>query len=261
MKKSSLKKTLLASTMAFTLAMGTAIPAFAANPLDNGDEGVLLDSTGQTVATGNETTDMEYVPADGASTAGGKTDVGVFSRMGQLKVSIPTNIALALTAGGGAISAPDARTSGSTSTNATSETPVARQGSGYGIENLGGMDVKVTKLDAEVSKTTGSTFSLATTAQTSGSTTPANTVSALALQMTVSGAKGTPTQINGTKFVAATQAPGWVIPGAQSDASGVTPSVLGIAITGSNSPIKGQIGKVSTASTHALDLVYTIGIA
>lgn len=259
MKKSSLKKTLLASTMAFTLAMGTAIPAFAANPLGNGDEGVLLDSTGQTVATGAENTDMEYVPADGASTAGGKTDVGVFSRMGQLKVSIPTNIALALTAGGGAISAPDARTAPSTSTDATSEVPVARQGSGYGIENLGGMDVKVTKLDAEVSKTTGSTFSLATGAQTSTSTTPPNTVSALYLNMAVTGAKGSAANI--TSGVKSTQAPNWVIPGAQSDENGVTPSVLGIAITGSNSPIKGQIGKVSTASTHALDLVYTIGIA
>lgn len=256
MKKSSIKKTLLASTMAFALSAGMAMPAFAATPLENGDEGALIASDGSAIADGSQVTDQEYVPADGQNTASGNTEVGVFSRMGQLKISVPTKIALALTAGGGAISGPDARTAGSTSTNPSSETPTTRSGSGYGIENLGGMDVKVTTLTA----TPENRFSLATSVQSATTATPTGKDAALYLNMAVTGAKGAATNI--TSGVKATQTPNWVIPGATSDASGtVTPSVLGIAITGSNSPLKGQVGKVALDATKALELTYTIGIA
>lgn len=256
MKNSSIKKTLLVSTMAFALSAGMAMPAFAVTPTGVGDEGALIASDGSAIAGGSQVTDQEYVAEGTATEAAGKTEVGVFSRMGQLKISVPTKIALALTAGGGTISGPDARTSGSTSSNPSSETPTTRMGSGYGIENLGGMDVKVSKIDAA----TENTFTLVQTAQTATSTTTTGKYANLYLNMAVSGAKGSANNITGG--LKQTQQTNWVIPGATSDTSGnVTPSVLGIAITGSNSPLKGQVGKVALNATKALDLTYTVGIA
>jgi hypothetical protein len=258
MKKSSLKKTLLTSTMAFALAVGTAVPAFAA-PLDNGDQGSIIGDQATADNLENQYTDQEYVPADGqTSITGAKTEVGVFSRLGQIKVSVPTKVALALTANGGPISGPDARTAASTTDQVADDTTpaVKRSGSGYGIENLGGMPVKVSKVDA----TMDTKFGLLTNSANNTTAAPSGKTAGLYLILTPVADAATSTSggaINGLK---ATQSVTWNIGAATETGETINPTVMGINITGSNSKLAGSIGSEAVEATKALDITYTIGV-
>ncbi|WP_251211806.1 hypothetical protein [Adlercreutzia murintestinalis] len=258
MKKSSLKKTLLTSTMAFALAVGTAVPAFAA-PLDNGDQGSIIGDQATADNLENQYTDQEYVPADGqTSITGAKTEVGVFSRLGQIKVSVPTKVALALTAAGGPISGPDPRTTASTTDQVADDTTpaVLRSGSGYGIENLGGMPVKVSKVDAAVD----AKFGLLTSAATSSTAAPTGKTAGLALSLTPVANTAEGTSGAAITNLKATQNVTWTIGRATEQGETVTPTVMGITIGGTNSQLAGSIGSEAVEATKALDITYTIGV-
>lgn len=258
MKKSSLKKTLLTSTMAFALVMGTAVPAFAA-PLDNGDQGSIIGDQATADNLENQYTDQEYVPADGTSSiTGAKTEVGVFSRLGQIKVSVPTKVALALTSAGGPISGPDARTTASTTDQVADDTTpaVKRSGSGYGIENLGGMPIKVSKIDVAVDQQ----FGLLTTAATSSTAAPSGKKAGLALILTPVANASEGTSGSATQILKNTQNVTWTIGRATEQGETVTPTVMGINITGTNSQLNGSIGTEAVEATKALDITYTLGV-
>lgn len=267
MKKSSLKKTLLTSTMAFALAMGTAMPAFAA-PLPNGDTGELLSTEinqdgSHNLAADAASTDQEYIPADGQNAVGASTNVGVYSRMGQLRVSVPTDIALALTMAGGDLAGPEARTQASTSNNDATEvggTNTRLAASGYGIENLGGMDVKVTAVTA----TPEQNFELASAANKIGPGVAPTTgkIAALGISLTPSNYKGTAANNPPISLLKASGnfsgANGWTIAGATDEN---TPTILGITVGGGSSQVRGTIGNEAVTATKAVTISYQIGVA
>lgn len=260
MKKSSLKKTLLTSTMAFALAMGTAMPAFA-DQLDNGDKGTIVGDQASVANPEHQYTDQEYVPNAQGVLSDVKTEVGVFSRMGQIKVSVPTKVALALTAAGGKVAGPDARTIASTTDQVDDGSGAAlkRMGSGYGIENLGGMPVKVTGVAAAI--TTDFAWPTASTAAANSTTaTSQGKISNLFLTMTPkfdasSGSSGT-----GITKLAASNNVTWTIGRATEQGTSITPTVFGIAIEGTNSPIAKSVGSSAVETTKAMDITYTIGV-
>lgn len=245
MKK--IKKSALAVSMACVLAMG-AVPAFAA---DAGDEGAVLgdDGTGNKVIEGAQWTDSVVTPTTG-NTASAKTEVGVFSQMGQIRVSVPTNVAMALTAAGGTMVGPSARTDASADATTDQENgPFQRLGTGYGIENLSGMKLKV----SNVAGATKTGFKFATAAQTSTSRKPTgNDIANLYVTLTPT----TGTAVAG--LAASGNTTNWTIDNAVDEN---TPTVLGITLGGSNSPLNGQVGTDAVSATGAFDITYTIGLA
>lgn len=301
MKKTS--KVFGTVALSAVLAMGTAVPALAADKTSAGDAGYIVGSVEgddglptDTIDLGDGvTTDKEY-GADvdnNKQISGAKTEVGVYSSIGQLKVSVPTKMALALEMGGGEFAAPSARTQPSVEGGlinpdeyqGATEIPVSalhyRTGSGYGIENLSGLKVKVTKVQgterdgfALKAKGTGKT---AANTYTKDSKKATGSVADLCVSLLPDGlapgntaeviltATGTSAPTSGNGVTPWNNA--WTIDRATTTGSVengdfvINPVVKGIVVSGSSTAVDGTIGETAITSTPAFDIVYTIGVA
>lgn len=311
MKKTS--KVFGTVALSAVLAMGTAVPALAADKTSAGDAGYIVGSVEgddglptDTIDLGGEgvITDQEYGADEDNSKqiSGAKTEVGVYSSIGQLKVSVPTKMALALEMGGGEFAAPIARTEASMQGDLIDPDkyqdgtiPVSalhyRTGSGYGIENLSGLKVKVTKVQGTErdgfklkakGTTTGKNTAATTYAAGSSKATGTNAATIADLCVSLLPSSATTTSDNLAEVIlstTATSAPttaganktawdkNWTIDRATTAGSvedgtfTINPVVKGIVVSGSSTQVDDGIGETAITATPAFDIVYTIGVA
>lgn len=111
--------------------------------------GIYADAFAEPVVSADE----EYTPTGSSAEVGAGSDIAMYSSAAQLRFSVPTNIALALTYEGGHFSAPAPRTQEEASVSAGTDggdgasATQRKARTGYGIENLSEFDIYVKRFE------------------------------------------------------------------------------------------------------------------
>lgn len=233
--------------------------------------------------------DAEYTPSGSDSDVQAGSDIAMYSSVEQLRVSIPTNISLALTYDGGQFSAPSPRVQEEASVRSdtvadeTSGTYYRKARSGYGIENLSDFDIYVkncegsTKyVDPETGAEKSSGFSIgekgweydySTGDRYFDNTTRDGYISEFYVELRHPGFE--PNDVNSQELILREGAVTgvddrryrqfWSIGRAQRDENGiVVPTVFGVSIFGFNSTCTAEIPTKSVQAQHAFSIKWTL---
>lgn len=236
--------------------------------------------------------DAEYSPSGSDSDVQAGSDIAMYSSVGQMRVSVPTNVAIALQYDGGFFAGPDKRTQENASTvtdkiaDEASGTYYRKANSGYGIENHSSFDVyiidwegstKVIDPETGVEKPTGFSLNKGIKYLEDGSITfdTENTtegyISDLYVELvcdsekhwltltSLSKEEGLETPLHTPDAIKVDLTRHWKIAAATlNESNEIVPTVFGIDIRGANSAVTAPIPDSAVKAQHAFTIKWTI---